>query len=122
MTTRLFPDLKFGCFGTIVKVTAAVVGYGRFQDPKVQIWRENETQPGLYRKIAPDIPLNRSDLQSAPCYQNTYNSGGFFQCVLNEDHRISVQPGDFLGHLSMMMILKYISKLEDQLTLFFKVS
>ena len=104
----------FGCYGTIVKVTAAVVDYGRFQDPKVQIWRENETQPGLYRKIAPDIPLNRSDLQSAPCYQNTYNSGGFFQCVLNEDHRISVQPGDFLG-------LEIPPLNHDDLEIYFKV-
>ena len=99
MTTRLFPDLKFGCFGTIVEVTAAVEDNDQVQDPKVQIWRENKTQPGLYHNIASDLPLNRS--QSAPCYQNTYDSAGTgffkFQCVLNEDHRMSVQPGDFLG-------------------------
>ena len=97
VTTRLFLDLKFGCFGTIVGVTAAVVDYGRSQDPKIQVWRENKTQPGLYRKISLDIPLNRSN-PGPPCNRNSYNtSNGMFQCIFNEDHRISVQPGDFLG-------------------------
>ena len=114
MTTRLFPDLKFGCFGTIVEVTAAAVDNSRAQDPKVQIWRENKTQPGLYHNIASDLPLNRS--QSAPCYRSTYNSGGtgLFQCVLNEDHRISVQPGDFLG-------LEIPPLNDDDLEIYFKV-
>ena len=94
VTTRLFPDLKFGCFGTIVGVTAAVVDYGRSQDPKIQVWRENKTQPGLYHKISSDIPLNS---WRPPCYQHDINNKGIFQCILNEDHRISVQPGDFLG-------------------------
>ena len=95
VTTRLFPDLKFGCSGTIVRVTAAVVNNARPQDPKIQIWRENKTQPGLYHKISSDIPLNRSN-PGPPCNRNTYING-IFQCILNEDHRISIQPGDFLG-------------------------
>ena len=114
VTTRLFPDLKFGCFGTIVEVTAAAVDNSRAQDPKVQIWRENKTQPGLYHNIASDLPLNRS--QSAPCYRSIYNSAGtgLFQCILNEDHRISVQPGDFLG-------LEIPPLNDDDLEIYFKV-
>ena len=111
VTTRLFPDLKFGCFETIVRVTAVVEDNTRAQDPKIQVWRENKTQPGLYHKISSDIQLNRGP----PCYQNTHNSNdGIFQCILNEDHRISVQPGDFLG-------LEIPPIDEDDLEIYFKV-
>ena len=43
VTTRLFPELKFGCFGTIVRFTAAVRDASGQQDPKIQIWREDKT-------------------------------------------------------------------------------
>ena len=87
--------MKFGCFGSIVQVTAAVVGDGGRQTSKIQIWRENNTQSGLYHKISSsDILVRR---HNPPCYQNSLISSGIFQCTLREDMRISVQPGDFLG-------------------------
>ena len=95
ITTRLFPDMQFGCFGTIVQVIAAVVDDGGQESPKIQIWRENNTQSGLYHKISSsDILVRRSN---PPCYQNSLSNDGIFQCTLREDLRISVQPGDFLG-------------------------
>ena len=94
VTTRLFLDLKFGCYGTVVGVTAAVLDNNRWQDPKIQIWRENKTQSSLYHKIGSDVQLNRSN--SGPCYENTL-SNGIFRCILNEGFHILVQPGDFLG-------------------------
>ena len=94
ITTRLFPDMQFGCYGTIVQVTAAVVDDGGQESPKIQIWRENNTQSDLYHKISSsDILVRR---RNPPCYQNSL-SNGIFQCTLREDLRISVQPGDFLG-------------------------
>ena len=80
-------------------VTAAVFDNRKPQNdnPKIQIWRENKTQSGLYHKIGSDLPLNRSN-PGPPCYQHTYVSGDrILRCILNESHRISVQPGDFLG-------------------------
>ena len=48
-------------------------------------------------------------------HRNTHNSNnGIFQCILNEDHRISVQPGDFLG-------LEIPPIDEDDLEIYFKV-
>ena len=96
ITTRLFPDMKFGCFGTIVQMTAVAVGVNnRQQTPKIQLWRENGTQPGLYYKTRADLRIKRSD---PPCYRTTYTSSSrLFQCTMNEDYRIPVQPGDFLG-------------------------
>jgi hypothetical protein len=93
----MFPEMKFGCFGTIVRFTAAVWDsspwpYG-WRDPKIQIWREDKTQPGLYHKISSNVQIQRSN---PPCYQRNY-SDSIFQCTLREDFCISVQPGDFLG-------------------------
>ena len=94
VTTRLFPALKFGCIGTIVKVTAAGwFSNNRNLDPRIQIWRENATHPGLFYKTVSDIPL---DWTTPPCYRPS-RTGGIFQCTLTEEFRISVQPGDFLG-------------------------
>ena len=63
------------------------------QNPKIQIWREDKTWPGLYHKISSNVQIQRSN---PPCYQRTYSSS-IFHCTLREDFRISVQPGDFLG-------------------------
>ena len=111
VTTRLFPDLKFGCFGTIVGVIVTVADHNKRQNPKIQIWRENKTQLGLYHKIGSDLPLNRSD-PGPPCYQHTYNNR-ILKCILNESHRISVQPGDFLG-------LEIPPRNKDDLVIYFK--
>ena len=75
--------------------TVAVWDSGGRDDPKIQIWREAKTQPSVYHKISYDIPISNT---TSPCYQRTLNAtSGIFQCTLQEDFRISVQPGDFLG-------------------------
>ena len=94
VTTRLFPGMKFGCSGTIVGVTAVIWESNRSQRPKLQIWRENGTQSGLYHKITPrDIEIRNFN---PPCYQKTFTNR-ILRCTLREDLHISVQPGDFLG-------------------------
>ena len=111
VTTRLFPDMKFGCFGTIVGVTVAVWDNSESQCPKLQIWRENGTQSGLYHKITrtSDIEIRNSN---PPCYQRNLNNG-ILQCTLREDLRISVQPEDLLG-------LEIPSVDDDDLEIYFK--
>ena len=97
MTTRLFPEMKFGCFGTIVGVTAAILDAIRGQIPKIQIWRENKTQSGLYHRMSSTNNLIRWG--NNRCYRRTVTlNRGIYHCyVLRENYRISVQPGDFLG-------------------------
>ena len=111
VTTRLFPNMKFGCSGTIVRVTAAV--HVRYPDtrnhPKFQIWRENDTQPGLYHKIDSKLLITWPD---PPCYQSSF-SRGIYQCTLKDEDRISVQPGDFLG-------LEIVSTNNDDPEVYFK--
>jgi hypothetical protein len=111
-TTRLFPDMKFGCVGTIVGVTAAIRNRNRLGSrPKLQIWRENGTQSDLYHNTisSSNIRIRNSNNH---CYQRNL-SNGIFQCTLREDLRISVQPGDFLG-------LEIPSINNDDLEIYFK--
>jgi hypothetical protein len=88
--------MKFGCFGTIVGVTAAILDAVGGQIPKVQIWRENETQPGLYHKISSTNNLIRWR-GTTRCYRRILSRGIYHCYALRENYRISVQPGDFLG-------------------------
>ena len=103
-----------------MKVTAAISFNSGEQDPKIQIWRENKTHPGLFYKIISDISL---DWATPPCYRSRYNqTNGTIQCILTEETSVSVQPGDFLGleiPPQTTITLKYTSKVEDQLTMCF---
>ena len=97
VTTILFPKLRFGCTGKIVRMKVARSRNRNQQEPpKIQIWRENETQPGdqvLYYKIGLDLPIVNSD---SLCTRARY-SDGIFRCTLNEPFQVSVQLGDILG-------------------------
>ena len=93
VTTRIFPDMRFGCSGTIVRLTAAVVDRNGQQVPKIQIWRENNTRCGVYYKAGPEIPVVAN---GSICARHRL-SGGIFRCTLHESAQVSVQPGDFLG-------------------------
>ena len=93
VTTRLFPDLKFGCSGKIVRFTVAVVNRNGQQRPKLQTWRPIGTQLGVYYKPGPDIPI----LDSSPMCLRDRRGGGIFRCTLNETFQVSVQPGDIIG-------------------------
>ena len=93
MTTRLFPDLGFGCSGTVVRMIVAVMNRRGQQSPKIQIWRETKNHSGEYYKPGPDIQVTDDN---SVCIRHR-RSGGIFQCLLNEIFQVSVQPGDILG-------------------------
>ena len=109
VTTRLFPDLRFGCSGTIVKVTVAVINRAGRQSPKIQIWRESKTESGIYYRHSPDIPVFGD---SSVCIRHRLG-GGLFRCTLNETLQVSVQPGDTLG-------LELPPKNDDDFDIYFK--
>ena len=88
--------MKFGCVGTIVGFTAAVLNDSgsQLQPLKIQVWRESESQLDLFFKICPnDIQIQNRSNHS--CSHNNL-SNGIFQCTLRENLQISVQPGDIL--------------------------
>ena len=100
--TRLIPEMKFGCNGTIVgyKVIASF-NSGVNQHPKIQIWRQNTTRPRLYYKPHSDIPIVHSSPQLSPCDRSSFTLisqlAGLLQCTLHESARVKVQCGDVLG-------------------------
>ena len=90
--TNLFPHLRFGCTGKIVRMeVASSTGKSEQQSPLIQVWRENGTQSGLYYKPGPDIPIDGS-----VCDRRSL-SDKVFRCTLKENFQVSVQPGDILG-------------------------
>ena len=93
VTTRLYPNLRFGCKGRVVRLIAAVVDRDGWQNPKLQIWRQNKTDPEIYFKTTFDIPV----VNDKSICSNRDLGGGIFRCSLNESYQASVQPGDFLG-------------------------
>ena len=97
-----------------MRFTAAVWDSSGLQNPKIQIWREDKTRPGLYHKISSNVQIQR---HNPPCYQMTYSdSSRIFHCTLREDFRISVQPGDFLG----LEIPSRYGSTGDDLVIYFK--
>lgn len=76
-----------------MRFTVAVSDRSGQQSPKIQIWRPNDTEPGIYYKPGPDIPIVDS---SAVCLRHRIG-GRVFRCTLNETFQVSVQPGDILG-------------------------
>ena len=95
VATRLFPDLRFGCSGKIVRFTVAVLNIKGQQSPRIQIRRPNHTQPDIYYKLGLDIPIvDKSDV--TVCLRKRTDDQ-VFRCILNEEFQVSVQPGDILG-------------------------
>lgn len=97
--TILVPEMNFTCNGTLVGFTFAGINRHKGQqDPKIQIWRKNISEPSAYHRIGPAIAINISQtdacadgLPKIPMYKRTY------LCVLNEVYQVSIQPGDILG-------------------------
>ena len=92
---RLIPEMNFTCHGVITGYTAALRDQNGDQDPVIQIWRKNTSQPGYYNKTSAGIAIN-----------NTLCIGGLakvssnrevFHCSLNLSNVVAVQPGDILG-------------------------
>lgn len=91
--THLIPDMNFTHSATI----AGFVVAGRMfnQDPhsKIQIWRQNSSQTGTYYRVQPDIVVDRDKV----CVSSARVVSQVLECILEDDHRVTVEPGDFLG-------------------------
>ena len=91
--THLIPGMNF----THSAIIAGFIVAGRMfnQDPhsKIQIWRENSSQPGAYYRVQPDIIVDRSEI----CALSARVVSQVLECILDDDYRVSVEPGDFLG-------------------------
>lgn len=91
--TRLIPELKFTCEGTITQFVVGGTLQPGSQDPMIQVWRESTTMCGTFVKPVPDIPINSSVCDGGA----STISEGKYRCTLKEAFRVPVQPGDILG-------------------------
>ena len=83
-----------------MRLTVAVeIGRNGQQNPKIQIWRENKTDPGTYYKAGPDIPIIFTQPNEVCTDHQSERIGNIriFTCILSDSARVSVQPGDFIG-------------------------
>ena len=96
--TILIPDMNFTCNGTLAGFT--LVGINRrddgAQDPKVQIWRENFSEPGFYYRIGAEIAVNISENGACADGLPMIPHRTYF-CVLTKQFQVLIQPGDILG-------------------------
>lgn len=94
--TIIIPEMNFTCNATIAGFTFA--GINRMngnQDPLIQIWRENSSQPAVYYKTGPAIALN---ISATVCDDGLPKiSTRTFLCVLKKEYRVLIQSGDILG-------------------------
>jgi hypothetical protein len=98
ITTVLIPDMNFTCCAKLVGFT--FVGINRRnrgrQDPKIQIWRKEISEPGIYHKTGTEIAVNVSANGACADGLPTISSRTYF-CVLVERFQVLIQPGDILG-------------------------
>lgn len=97
--TILIPDMSFTCNGILVGFSFS--GINRLmvgeQDPIIQIWRKNISEPGInYHKIGHTIAVDISS-KDVVCADRIKIASRTYWCILNDDYRLSVQPGDILG-------------------------
>ena len=96
--TVLIPDMNFACNQTIVAFTVTAINHlGRDQDPMIQFWRENGSQPGNYYKTGYPIPVNLNSIVRADGLPTQSVATRTYFCILNKEYQISVQSGDILG-------------------------
>ena len=90
--TMLIPAMKFTKNATIAGFTVAGTMFNRKPHSKIQIWRQNTSQPCVYYKVQPNITVNANTV----CISLVKVVNNIRSCILNT-MAVSVQPGDFLG-------------------------
>ena len=96
--TILIPDMMFTCNASIFGFAVSGKMLQRQPDSKIQIWRRKCTQPSIFYKIGRDISVNiNSNGEFRTCSSIRSVVGNIRWCILVDDLRVSVQPGDILG-------------------------
>ena len=106
LRTILIPEMNFSCNGTIVNVT--VVGrrleprsMNHRRYPRLQIWREDINEEGVYHKITTrEIVLNPRQTQFVKCKQLVRDDiPGAVICyiTLSMNRYVSINSGDIVG-------------------------
>ena len=117
---RLISEMNFACRGTITRVTVAgkqqnmSCGDATCEPMKLQIWRlENSTVVDRgYQRVG---NINLTFNITINC--STDNNISIYECILNQNEQVSVEPGDILGiELPQKANFKLYSLTESGLT------
>ena len=94
-STRLIPEMNFTCNGTITGYTFAGITETADggQNPVIQIWRQNCSQPGEYYRTDASIVI--SEVLCEGGFTKVFD--GVFHCNLTDTARQKVRSGDVLG-------------------------
>jgi hypothetical protein len=96
--TRLIPEMNFACNGVITGYTAALRNRNGDQDPVIQIWRKNPSQPGSYYKTSLGIAIENALCVDGLTEVASGHRVTVFHCNLDQTRvSVSVQAGDILG-------------------------
>ena len=90
--TILIPHMTFTYNATIAGFIVAGTNFTDEPHFKIQIWRQNYSQPGTCYKVQPDIIVNGT----SGCASRIKIAKNISFCIL-KSMAVSVQPGDFLG-------------------------
>lgn len=102
ITTLLIPNLNFTCNASIVGFAVAGEELDSQPHSRFQIWHQNSSQnSAIYSQIGNGIPVNvPSSGGSSPgavCLASQRIDNNIFWCILHENLKVSVRPGDILG-------------------------
>ena len=97
VTNVLIPEMNFTCNGTITGFTFAGRLENGSQNPMIQIWRQDHSQPGVYYRTGADIVINEVLCEDGFTQMFGEVFAGVFHCNLIETAQQPVQPGDILG-------------------------
>ena len=97
--TRLIPEMKSICNGTIVGYTVAIRRMRGEQHPHIQTWRRNSSvyQPSVYYKAGDAIAISGTCCEERVAPMSSTQNDIVFNCQLKEACHIAVQSGDILG-------------------------
>ena len=89
--TRIIPDMRFTCTGTITEWRARGFRSSGDMYPTLGIWRERSSGSETYDRVATiELGTCGSGVEAA-------GTNSVFECTLPENLRVSVQPGDIAG-------------------------
>ena len=95
--TRIIPDMTFNCNATIFGFIVAGRMLSTPPHAKIQIWREiNDYEYEIVNMISINFNASQENKERV-CVQTRSVISNAQWCVLDDAHRVRVQPGDILG-------------------------
>ena len=100
--TVLIPEMNFNCYNETRLAGFSFAAIDRPEgehDPKIQIWRQDTSQPFFYQKLNHDITVyRRGDDSRQVCMDGAFKiASRTYHCILQSDFQFLIQPGDIIG-------------------------